>query len=383
MPESPELWLLHPFKLPSEHAHAIQILRTCDALAAGGRRVRLFVKRNPERPVASIEEALARYDLAPRPGLRVEWLPFRHKGASGAWLRLRVRAAPGPPVFYVRHLRLAALCARRGPTIVELHAIETDTARAVSAADAVVSITSALAAEVRARFAPACPVEVIPDAADPGVFREVLAPGPVRAVYLGQLMPWKGVEVLLRALARVPGLPALVMGGRDGPDPHRDELQQLAQTLGLEGRVEWAGWLAAADAWKRLRRGDIGIVPTRAGGSQELSTSPLKLFEYLACGLPVVASDLPALREVIRDGENGLLFAEGDPAALASALVRLEASAELRARLAAGAIAGADERSWAARAARIERVIESVLAARGGAAASRGGCVARPSEPTR
>lgn len=383
MPESPELWLLHPFKLPSEHAHAIQILRTCDALAAGGRRVRLFVKRHPDHPVGCVEEALARYGLTTRPGLTITWLPFRHKGMSSLWLRLRVRAAPGPPVFYVRHLRLAPVAARRGPTIVELHAIESNTARAVAAAHAIVTITHALAEEVRARFSPQCPIDVIPDAADPGVFREVTAPGPVRVVYLGQLMPWKGVDVLLHALARTPDLSALVIGGRDGADPRRDELRRLARTLGIERRVEWAGWLTPAEAWTRLRRGDIGVVPTRAGGTQELSTSPLKLFEYLACGLPVVVSDLPALREIVRDGENGLLFAEGDPDALAVALARLAASTVLRDRLAAGAVAGATHRTWASRAARIETVIARVLARRRPAAHGRTGGQGEAQEPIR
>jgi len=365
MPESSELWFLHPFKLPSEHAHAIQILHTCDALAAAGMRVRLPVKRNPEHPVESFAEALSRYGLAERPGLDLEWLPFQHKTVSGLWLRLRLRTAPGKPVFYVRHLRLAPVAARRGPVIVELHALEKDTARAVAAADAVVSITEALAQNVRARFAPACPVEVIPDAADPVVFREVTAPGPVRAVYLGQLMPWKGVEVLLRALARVPGLPALVIGGRDREDPRREELRRLAAQLGVGERVEWAGWLPPAEAWRRLRRGDVGVVPTRAGGSQELSTSPLKLFEYLACGLPVVVSDLPALREVVRDGENGLLFAEGDPEALAATLARLASDPVLRARLGGAALAGAAAYTWANRAARIQALVTRVRTVRG------------------
>jgi glycosyltransferase involved in cell wall biosynthesis len=360
MPDSPELWFLQPFRLPSEHAHAIQILRTCDALAAAGTRVRLPVKRNPERPVADVREALARYGLAPRPGLRIEWLPSRHKGVSGLWLRLRVRLAPGEPVFYVRHLRLASVAARRGPVVVELHALERDTARAVAAADAVVTITHALAEEVRARFAPPCPVEVIPDAADPGVFREVTVPGPARAVYLGQLMPWKGVDVLLRALAQLPALSALVIGGREGADPRRQELEHLARELGVAERVEWTGWLPPDRAWSRLRRGDIGVVPTRAGGSQELSTSPLKLFEYLACGLPVVASDLPALREVIRDGVNGLLFSEGDAQALAAALARLAADPAERTRLGSEARKGAEERSWAARAERIRALVARV-----------------------
>ncbi len=363
MPESPEIWFLHPFKLPSEYAHSIQILHTCDALAAAGARVRLFVRHGAERGATSVAEALARTGLSPRPGLTIEWLPVRHKGLSGLWLRLRVRTAPGPPVFYVRHLRLAPIAARRGPTIVELHALGPDTGPAVSAADAVVTITHGLAREVHARYAPVCRIEVIPDAADPGVFREVTEPGPPRAVYLGQLMPWKGVEVLLHALVRVPGLPALVIGGRDGSDPRRDELVRLAGELGVGDRVEWAGWLLPTEAWKRLRRGDIGVVPTRAGGSQELSTSPLKLFEYLACGLPVVASDLPALREVIRDGENGLVFAEGDPDALAAALARLAGSPGLRERIGAAGRAGAAERTWSHRASRIAALAAQISAA--------------------
>lgn len=363
MPELPEIWFLHPFKLPSEHAHALQILRTCDALAAAGRRVRLFVRRHPGRRVSSAAEALERAGLSPRPGLAIEWLPLRNKGLSGLWLRLRVLTAPGPPIFYVRHLRLAPIAARRGTTLVELHALGRETGAAAAAADAIVTITHGLASEVRARYAPACPIEVIPDAADPGVFREVTQPGPPRAVYLGQLMPWKGVEILLHALARVPGLPALIVGGRDGSDSRRDALVRLAEELGVGDRVEWAGWLPPAKAWQRLRRGDIGVVPTRAGGSQEVSTSPLKLFEYLACGLPVVASDLPALREVIRDGESGLLFADGDPESLASALLRLAQSPALRERLGAAGRAGAADRTWSARAARIAALATRISAA--------------------
>lgn len=353
MPASPEIFFVHPFKLPSEHAHGIQILRTCDALASLGARVRLPVKRNPERPVADIDEALAPYGLAPRPGLDVTWLPTAHHGIAGLALRARILTARGRPLFYVRQLRLAALCARRGPTVVELHALEAGAEAAVGAADAVVTITHALADAVRARFGPGHLVEVIPDAFDPGTFRPVETPGGARVVYLGQLMAWKGVEVLLHALARTDGLPALVIGGRRGDDPRRDELRRMAEGLGLGERVEWAGWLPPHEAWRRLRRGDVGVVPTRAGGSQELSTSPLKLFEYLACGLPVVASDVPALREILTEGESGLFFREGDPEALAVALRRATSEPGLHQRLRAGGLRAAEGRSWEARARRI------------------------------
>lgn len=361
MPAWSELWFLHPFRLPSEHAHGIQILQTCHALARTGERVRLFVKRNPERPVADTAEALGRYGLAPHPGLALEWLPTGHKGLQGLWLRARIVTARGRPVFYVRQLRLAPLAARRGPVVVELHALERDTARAVAAASAVVTITGALAERVRALHAPAVPVEVIPDAVDPAVFRPVEAPGPPRVVYLGQLMPWKGIEVVLDALALLPGAQALVIGGAAGTDPRRDALARRARELGLAERVEWAGHLSQADAWARLRRGDVGVVPTRGGGSQEISTSPLKLYEYLACGLPVVASDLPALREVVHEGRNGLLFPDGDAAALARALDRLLGDAALHRRLAEGARESAAGWSWQARAARIRALVARLV----------------------
>lgn len=357
---TPDVFYLHPFKLPSEHAHGIQILRTCDALAASGLRVRLPVKRNPERPVASVAEALAGYGLAPRPGLDVEWLPTHHKGISGLALRARILRTRGRPVFYVRLLRLAALAARRGPVVVELHNVERDTEAAVRAASAIVTITRALADVVRERFAPSVPIHVAPDGFDPGTFHEVTAPGPARAVYLGQLMPWKGVEVLLHALARVPALPALVIGGAKGHDPRREELRRLAGELGLAHRVEWAGHRTQAEAWQRLRRGDLGVVPTRAGGGQEWSTSPLKLFELLASGLPVVASDLPALREIVTDGESGLLFREGDGESLAAALARVAADPGLAERLRRGGLETAARYTWEARAAQIRAVVTRV-----------------------
>jgi len=355
--ERPELWFLHPFRLPSEHAHGIQILHTCAALADAGLRVRLYVKRNPELPVSDVAEALARYGLAPRPRLDVRFVPFRHKGLSGLWLRARIASARGRPVFYVRQLRLAPLAARRGPVVVELHALESGTARAVEAASAVVTITRALAERVQADLAPRAPVAVIPDAADPGVFRPPTRSGSPRVVYLGQLMPWKGVDLLVEALAHAPGVRALVIGGRSERDRRREELEGRARELGVADRIEWTGPLPQRAAWERLTRDDVGLVPTRGGGSQEISTSPLKLYEYRACGLPVVASNLPALAEAVADDVDGLLFRDGDARSLARALLRLTGDEALRRRLSAASRARAAGWSWDARARAIAEVV--------------------------
>jgi glycosyltransferase involved in cell wall biosynthesis len=90
-------------------------------------------------------------------------------------------------------------------------------------------------------------------------------------------------------------------------------------------------------------------------------TSPLKLFEYLRLGRAIVASDLAAIREVLVNGQTGLLVPPGDAPALASALRRLAADPALAATLGRGAQARAADFTWAARAARLEAAL---LAAR-------------------
>jgi glycogen(starch) synthase len=81
--------------------------------------------------------------------------------------------------------------------------------------------------------------------------------------------------------------------------------------------------------------------------------SPLKLFEYMAVGGTIISSDLPAVAEVVRDGESALLVPPGDADALAAALRRLYDDPGLRARLGAKARQGAAYYAWGARAARI------------------------------
>jgi len=362
---STDLHYLQPFHLPADHAHSIQILQTCRALAAAGCRVRLDVKRNRAIPVASLDEALRWYGLEPHPGLELRWLPGHHNGIQGLAARWRVRRARGEPgrdlVFYARHARLArtALAAGRAPVFLELHALDAGARNVARRAAGVVCITSALAEAVRSQWGLETPVATIDDAVDPASFTPPRDAGPPRLVYTGQLHDWKGVDVILEALPQLPGVRALVVGGRRGDDPRRDTLRGRARALGIEDRVEWTGFVPHRDIPKRLRCGDIGVVPTRAAHGQDVAASPLKLFEYMASELPVVASALPALRGVVRDGENGLLFREGDARSLASAVNRLLREEELATRIAVAGRNDATRRSWSARAEAILAFIGS------------------------
>jgi glycosyltransferase involved in cell wall biosynthesis len=94
------------------------------------------------------------------------------------------------------------------------------------------------------------------------------------------------------------------------------------------------------------------------------STSPLKLFEYMAAGKAIVASSLPAIREVLADEVNALLVAPGDPDALAAGIRRLADNPELRDALAGAARTAVAEYSWVRRAERLEALFTEVIASR-------------------
>jgi glycosyltransferase involved in cell wall biosynthesis len=109
-----------------------------------------------------------------------------------------------------------------------------------------------------------------------------------------------------------------------------------------------------------LRRAAAVAVPFLKTAMTESHTSPLKAFEAMAAGRPIVASDLPSSREVLRHGENALLVAPGSPADLAAALRSVLQNPGLARRLAERGWVDAPAYSWDARGRRIKDLIEEV-----------------------
>src|SRR5581483_12007044 len=152
------------------------------------------------------------------------------------------------------------------------------------------------------------------------------------AGYAGHLYPWKGVDVFVRALALAPAWRGLIVGGHPR-EADRARVEALAAELGVRDRLEITGLLAPRDVSAALQRASVLVLPNTASAISERYTSPLKLFEYLAVGRPIVASDLPSLREVLTDERTALLVPPGDAAALAAALDRLAHDPSLSAAL--------------------------------------------------
>ena len=150
---------------------------------------------------------------------------------------------------------------------------------------------------------------------------------------VGRLEAVKDFPTLLAAIVRVPETARLVVLG-DGP--LRGELRELAASMGLGGRVRFAGFEPDVKRW--MQAADGVVLASRYEGL------PMSLLEAGACGVPVVATDVPGTREAVVHGETGWLARRGDADDLAAAMRRLMIAAE------------ADRRAMGKRARR--RVVE-------------------------
>jgi glycosyltransferase involved in cell wall biosynthesis len=178
-------------------------------------------------------------------------------------------------------------------------------------------------------------VDVIHCGIDPAAFRPVDRPtdGPLRIIAVGTLHEVKGQVHLVEACRRLAdrGVDFTCRFIGDGPD--RAALEGRVTEHGLAARVTFAGRLTSDAVAAALGEADVlaaPSVPTRGGKREGI---PVVLMEAMATGLPVVASRLSGIPELVTDGVDGLLVAPGDAAALADALARLAADPRLRARL--------------------------------------------------
>jgi glycosyltransferase involved in cell wall biosynthesis len=139
-------------------------------------------------------------------------------------------------------------------------------------------------------------------------------------VYVGGVTPLRGIEVLVRALARLPAAHlALVV---DAKTPYLVSLVEAARGAGCGGRLHLLPYVAPDRISSFVRDATVGVHPLSRYGNAEVAL-PNKLFDYLHAGLPVVVSDCRAMADFVRTHEVGRVFAAGDAGSLAAALRRI------------------------------------------------------------
>ncbi len=188
-------------------------------------------------------------------------------------------------------------------------------------ADGVVCVSEQVADWVRGMRETTRGVWVVPNGVDPELFappatRRGPSNGDPTVVFCGSFRPWHGLEDLLGAFRilverHVSAARLLCVG--DGP--LREGFAEDARRLGLDTRIRFTGSVPQAEVPRWLSRGDLAVAPYQ--DLEDFYYSPLKVFEFMALGLPLVAADIGQIRAVLDDGRLGSLYRPGDAADLA------------------------------------------------------------------
>lgn len=213
-------------------------------------------------------------------------------------------------------------------------------------------------------------VHVVPNAVDPELFQPGprspqlraslgVGDGPVLG-FVGGLRQWHGVECLPELLQRLvgdfPGVQLIVVG----EGPLRAPLQLRFAELDLAERVVFTGALGHRDIAAVIREFDVALAPYPQL-KHDFYFSPLKLFEYMACGVAVVASDVGQIGELVQHGKNGLLYRAGDLDGLVDCCQRLLFDPTFQDRLGmAAAHTILAQYTWDGNARRVTEIIEGL-----------------------
>jgi len=316
-------------RMPTEKAHGLQIMKTCEALARLGHEVELVVPRRAndmkaidpfvyyaveknfritrlatfDPPIGEVRFSLQRVIFS----LRVLMYVLMHKS----------------DVIYSRDESVLNLISRMRSNVVwESHIGSWNlSARAVAArARRIIAISQGLADYYVAKGIAKHKVAVAPDGIDLAQFEQHESQSEARtrlgipsdarvAMYIGRVDGWKGIDTLGQASGLMRGVTTVVIGG---------EAEQVATLKKQYPTIVWLGSRPYSELPSNQQAADVLVLPNT--GTSEISarfTSPLKLFTYMASGKPIVASDLPSIREVL-DERSAYLVAPDDPLALAS-----------------------------------------------------------------
>jgi glycosyltransferase involved in cell wall biosynthesis len=228
-------------------------------------------------------------------------------------------------------------------------------------ADLLIAVSKSLRSQLEDSGVDPRRIQVLPNGVNLELFHVASSPNPLRkdlnldghftVGFVGTFRPWHGVELLLTAfqdLHRVDPRTRLLLVG-DGP--LRSRFEEQVRNAGLQGAVIFAGRVAHQDVPRYLAAMDVAVAPYPA--LDEFYYSPIKLFEYMAAGRAVVASRIGQIAEILRNGENGLLFEPGDRAGLLRCLQRVRQNVTLRNELGRRAVAACSEYTWSGNAARV------------------------------
>ena len=371
-------------RMPSQRAQSLQVAQMSAAFARGGAASVLLHARRTHTPALPDGQDLFDYYHVP-PGARpaveavpcVDWIDRVPRALQYVPARVqeltfarnaarRIASAHAGAAVIARDVELGCDLARRHweRLFLEIHRVPGGTKRrewlqrAAAGALGVIAISEGVREDLDALGIDGGDVRVEHDGYQPPA-----TPPPARGearwqlglgedervvVYTGGLLEWKGVDLLVEAARELAGTRVVIAGGMDADV---DRLHRLADGI---PNVRVDGFQPPERVPLYLAAGDVGVVPNRSRPAISARyTSPLKVFEAMGAGLPLVASDLPSLRAILAPDVDAVLVPPDDASALAEGLRRVLDDDGLRARLAARSLERAPEHTWDARAERL------------------------------
>lgn len=334
--------------IPSQTANSIQVMRMCEAFVQNGCQVELVV---PWYPHKLLTQPSAYFDIRKYYGVResfhVRFLPgplarignIHLDGFS--WQAIWYAQLRKPSLVYTRSLTLAAKLVSRGQsTAVECHEYDLFVARGDLFAltqvahspylRSIIVISSSLKQLYVKYGLPEEKLLVAHDGVDERFLQTttvntVKPPLPVTipkdkplVCYAGKLAADRGVNLLLRAAQALPDMHFLLLGGR------KEELrfwQDQIDAMNIRN-VTLTGFVPPTQVASYLPVADVLVAPYTTHISTINAASPLKIFEYLAAGVPAVISDLPTIREVVVDGYDAILVPPDSVTGLIDGILR-------------------------------------------------------------
>ncbi|MBE9523658.1 MAG: glycosyltransferase family 4 protein [Chloroflexi bacterium] len=373
------LALIAPTYLPARRANTVQVMKMAQAITALGHDVLVLVPGKDAN--ISWEQLAHHYGLTLR--FEITWITAKASMRSYdfGWLAVRRAKSWHADVIYSRLPQAAAVASFLGiPTILETHDFPGGLlgpwlfTRFLKGRGArcLVVITKALRDTLRETgllSAKSLPVVIAPDGVDLARYknlpsqedtrRNLNIPDRFTVGYTGHLYAGRGIAQILKMAAQLPAMNFLLAGGNAADIERVDEQIKFDQLdnvmlLGFIPNAELPLYQAACDVLLMPYQKQVAA---SSGGDIAHYFSPMKLFEYLACGRAILSSDLPVLLEVLNP-TNALLLPSDDIEAWVEALLLLHENPKQRDKLAAQAHHDAQQYSWQARA---QKILESLI----------------------
>ncbi|PHM72717.1 glycosyltransferase family 4 protein [Xenorhabdus kozodoii] len=336
---------IDPYPVPDYRVASLQILQNVDAFARQGHRVCLITPKGQSqvedilgRPLPPSVELIALHDI------RGKWYFPLNTQKLFYWQVSRWLKMHQVDALFTRNIKMANYLLCHHPDIPHFfeshevfaqsfeeshnslnrrnqrkyHKLRTIEQQVYAGSTVIFALTSLLREDIYTQYKVKTPIVVAPDGVDMLAVesaKQMLAGSdrnsalPKKILYLGSLHRWKGIPTMMKAMSYLDHVELNIAGGTT---EQIERLRQSAEQIGVSDKINFLGFVQPQKRFQVIAGSDICVLPLTKTSIGSRYTSPLKLFEYMAMGKPVVISDLPSIRDAV--DENAVNFADSENA---------------------------------------------------------------------